>query len=416
MVEKEHVFDVIVIGGGASGMFAAGVAAERGRKVLLLEKNPILGKKLNITGGGRCNLTNTSSTTTREFLTHFGSAAQYLFSPFSQHAVSDSLTFFESHGLPCKVEAGGRVFPESDTASDVTNTLVNYMKKGNVTVKMNTVVTDIKAEGGRVTCIETENSTFFAENIIIATGGLSHPETGSTGDGFAWLKKLGHTIQKPDATLVPLRVSDTWVHDLAGVTIPSMKISFLADGVQAFAKTGRLLFTHFGLSGPIIINSAQEVQALIKRNHTVTAHIDLFPHMNFADLDQHILALIDANKNKLFRNVLSELVPAGVDEAIANLAHLDPELRAHSLTQETRKQFIHLLKRLPVHIEGLMGLDRAIVSKGGVLLDEVDTRTMRSRKIENIFLTGDILDINRPSGGYSLQLCWTTGFVAGTHA
>lgn len=409
-------YDVIVIGGGASGMMAAGTAAARGKKVLLLEKNDALGKKLNITGGGRCNLTNNSSPNDRAFLAHYDAAGKYLFSPFSQHSVADSIAFFESRGLKCKTEEGGRVFPVSDKATDVTRVVEEYMREGHVTVNTGESVQSLAKEDGRIKSVTTTQGTYAASAVVIATGGLSHPYTGSTGDGFAWLRELGHAVQAPDAALVPLRTSDTWTHALSGVTIPHMKITFFADRKRSFSKTGRLLFTHFGLSGPLIINSAKDVRELIAANAEVTATIDLFPDMHEVAVDERVLGAIDMHKNKLMRNVLAEIVPPRLAEGVEVLAGVDPEIKAHSFTADARKKLVRTLKNLPVHIEGLMGIEHAIVSDGGVILDEVDTRTMRSRVIENLYLTGDILNVNRPSGRYSLQLCWTTGYVAGMHA
>jgi predicted Rossmann fold flavoprotein len=417
MSQEQSHFNVIVIGGGASGLMAAGVAASRGRSVLVLEKNAAQGRKLDMTGGGRCNITNISSQTTREFLARYGDEQVYFYSPFSQFSVKDTIAFFEKLGLSFKEEAGGRLFPATEKASDVTRTLVDYMNEGGVTVKTNTTVLSLSAEQNRITEVKTTNGTFTADSIVLATGGVSHPETGSTGDGFGWLRDLGHTIKTPDATLVPLKVSDSWIAELAGVTLDTMKITFLADGTKAFSKNGRLLFTHFGISGPLVINSAKEVGELIKKGKAVTATIDLFPGKEFPELDRHIIEMIDANKNKLFKNILDDIIPPAMSVVMMPMLALsDPEIRAHSLTQEERRRLVHLLKAFPLHIEGLMGLDRAIVSDGGIMLDEIDTREMRSLKIENLFVTGDLLNVNRPSGGYSLQLCWTTGYVAGMHA
>jgi predicted Rossmann fold flavoprotein len=416
MTSLQTHFDVIIIGGGASGMMAAVSAGVRGRSVLVLEKNPQVGKKLDITGGGRCNITNANGTV-REFLARYGESQHFLFSPFSKFSAADTFTFFESQGLKLKTEEHGRAFPVSEKATDVTRILADQMKAHGVTVLTNAPVTAVHARDGKITEVVTKQATYTAESIVLATGGISHPETGSTGDGFAWLRALGHVIKEPNATLVPLKVTEKWVHALAGVTLQNMKITFYANGMHAFSKTGRLLFTHFGISGPLILNSAKDVSELLKNKVQVTATIDLFPELNSAELDHRVLFIIESNKNKLFRNIISEIVPAGMSDAVTKLFALaDPDLKAHSLTQEDRKRFVHLLKGLPLHIEGLMGLDRSIVSDGGLSLDEVDTRTMRSRKVENLFLTGDILNVNRPSGGYSLQLCWTTGWVAGQSA
>lgn len=414
MSTREKRYDVIVIGGGASGMMAAGRAAERGRSVLLLEKNTRPGKKLDTTGGGRCNITN-AEFDVHVLLKHYGAAEQFLYSPFSQFGVRSTFDFFEGHGLPLVVEARKRVFPVTQKATDVTRTLKDYLIGHGVEISTGTTVKKIHAANGRITEVVTSRGTFAADNFILAVGGASHPETGSTGDGFDWLSTLGHTVIPPTPTLVPLRVRDAWVKKLAGITLPNMKITFFVDGKRMFAKKGRLLFTHFGLSGPLILNSAHLVRDLLSGG-TVTCAIDAFPDTDFSALEKRIIATIDANKNKNFKNVINDVVPAGMGSAYISLLKLpDPGLKAHSLTKEDRKRFVHLLKAAPAAIESLMGYDRAIVSDGGIPLAEVDMRTMHSLKIPNLFLIGDVLHINRPSGGYSLQLCWTTGFVAGSN-
>ena len=409
---KKH-YDVIVIGGGASGMMAAGRAAERGKSVLLLEKNTALGKKLDITGGGRCNITN-AEFERHAFAKHYGSAEQFLYSPLSQFGVQDTFDFFAQRGLPLIIEARKRAFPETQKSPDVTRVMKKYLTDAGATFMTQAAVKSLVFAGNRITEAKTAKGTFVADTFIIATGGVSHQETGSTGDGLKWLKELGHSVHDPTPTIVPLKVSEKWAKSLAGISLERMKISFFADGKRAFSKTGKILFTHFGLSGPLILNCASEVAELLKYAD-VSATIDMFPDTDFAALERQVIAKIDANKNKDFKNVLAEIVPNGMTKGILVLLALsDANLKAHSMTKEERKRLVHLLKGAPLTISGLMGFDRAVISDGGVPLTEVDTRTMRSLKIENLYLTGDVLHINRPSGGYSLQLCWTTGFVAGS--
>ena len=405
-------YDVIVIGGGASGMMAAGRAGERGRSVLLLEKNAALGRKLDISGGGRCNITN-AEFDKHAFAKHYGAAEDFLYSPLSKFGVQSTFDFFTARGLPLKVEARKRAFPETEKASDVTRVLKKYLADARVEVRTGSAVLELHAGSGRITEALTSSGTYRAENFIIATGGMSHPETGSTGDGFKWLISLGHTVHPASPSVVPLKVREMWAKSLAGVTLEPMKITFYCDGKKAFSKKGRLLFTHFGLSGPLILNSAQEVGELLKEGD-VTAVIDLFPELDIAALEKKVLEAIDANKNKDLNNVLADVESKGMSKIVPELLKLkDPKLKAHSWGKEDRKRFVHALKAMPLTVTGLMGLDRAVISDGGVPLTEVDTRTMRSLIIGNLYLTGDILHINRPSGGYSLQLCWTTGFVAG---
>lgn len=414
---KSTDFDVIVMGGGPAGMMSAGTAASRGRKVLLIEKNKNLGEKLKITGGGRCNITN-AEYDTREFLLKFGEAEPFLYSPFSQFGVKDTFSFFESRGLPLVVEARKRAFPNTQKAMDVFRVMEKYISHKNVTVIKNSPVEKIVADKNRgdIVSVVSGGVTFKAEGFILATGGVSHPETGSTGDGFKWLKNIGHKIKDPVPDIVPLKVKEKWVKDLAGVSLSFMKITFFLDGKKIFSKTGKILFTHFGLSGPLILNSARQVADLLHQG-VVTAKIDAFPHTNLGLLEKQILKVFDDNKNKDYKNIVKDIAPEGMAETLLEFNIVsDRDKKVHSVLKDERKNIAGLMKAFPVTIAGLMGMDRAVVSSGGILLEEVDTKTMRSRIYKNLYLTGDILNINRPSGGYSLQLCWTTGFVAGQNA
>jgi len=412
-ITKEK-YDVIVIGGGASGMMAAGTAGANGKKVLLLEKNKTLGEKLRITGGGRCNITN-ATYDIRKFLSKFGDAEKHLYSTFSQFDIQNTFTFFEKRKLPLVIEARERVFPKSQSALDVFRVMEKYADNKNTDIFVESGVTKINVdkENKKVLSVETKGEVYTADNYIISTGGSSHPETGSTGDGFLWLQAIGHTVIKPEPNIVPLRASDSWVKKLSGTSLSFMKITFFVETQKAFALKGKVLFTHFGLSGPLILNAAKKVADLLHEGE-VTAHIDCYPDTDTGSLERRILAVFDTHKNKAFKNIIKEITPQGLHQTILDFRPIaDPETKVHSISKEERKKLVHLLKGLPVHIEGLMGMDRAVISDGGVPLDEVDTKTMKSKLYNNLYLTGDILHINRPSGGYSLQLCWTTGYVAG---
>ena len=405
-------YDVIIIGGGASGMMAAGTAASRGKKVLVLEQNAKLGEKLRISGGGRCNILNAEKDE-KKLLSNFGSAEQFLYSTFAQFGMQSSYDFFESRGLPLTVQANNRAFPKSEKAIDVVNTLDAYMAEGTVRVKTRTHTDEILCEDGKITGVVAAGKTYTAENYLIATGGLSHPETGSTGDGFDWLTKLGHTVKSPTPTIVPVKVRESWVKRLSGKSLPDVKITFFVSGQKKSAKTGTLLCTHFGLSGPTILNVAGDIADYLQEG-PVTATIDLFPTMDLGILDRHLTSIFDDNKNKLLRNVFKLLTPPGTTDVILSLIDsIDIDTKVHSILKTQRRALAEHLKALPVTIDGLMGFDKAVVADGGVPLEEVDMRTMRSAKILNLYLTGDILNIPRPSGGYSLQLCWTSGYVAG---
>jgi len=410
-IHPEH-YDVIVIGGGAAGMMAAGTAAKNGKKVLVLEKNSELGKKLKITGGGRCNITN-YDLDVRSFLSHYKDAAPFLFSPFSQFGVKETFTFFEKKKLPLVVQARNRVFPQSEKAYDVFAVMRDFMKEHKVEIRLSSPVDAIHTRDKKISGVDSKNTRYTANEYIIATGGVAYPETGSTGDGFHWVEKLGHTFHSPSPNIVPLRASDFWIKSVSGTSLSFMKITFFSNGKKAFSKTGKILFTHFGISAPLVLNSSKEVSDLLKKG-IVTAEIDLFPDTDKGSLDKRIIKLFEDNKNKKLKNILSEMLPKKIAEVIHDLARLnDPEKKVNVVTSDERKRLRELMKHLPLTIDGLMGLDRAVIADGGVPLEEIDTKTMRSKKTKNLFIIGDMLHINRPSGGYSLQLCWTTGYVAG---
>lgn len=408
-------FDVIVIGGGASGMFAAGVAAEKGKRVLLLEKNKELGKKLSITGGGRCNITNAEKDV-RKLLAHYGDAAKFLFSPFSQFGVEETFAFFESHNLPLIVEKGKRAFPETQSAPDVTATLKQNLTQHRVTLKTGVKVHGFIVEDEKIVGVHTNKEAYAADSYILATGGSSHSSTGSTGEGVEWLRELGHTVHKPNPDIVPLKVEDQWVKDLKGTSLSFMKITFtdLHNSKKLrFSKTGRLLFTHFGLSGPLILNAAHEVKKIL-RHGPVRAYIDLYPDTEVGTLRNRVMEAFAINKNKALRNVLKDFLPAGMASSIMSLLPTAlREQKVHSVTKEERHALVDLLKGLPLVVTDTMGYEWAVVSDGGVDLSEIDTKTMRSKLHDNLYVTGDVLNVTRPSGGYSLQLCWTTGYIAG---
>ncbi len=416
MSREKNIFDVIVVGGGASGLMAAGRAAERGRRVLLLEKNRALGEKLKISGGGRCNITN-AEFDEHIFLKNYGAAEQFLYSAFAQFGVRETFAFFERRGLPLVIEARKRAFPKTQKAADVFRVLERYAREGNVSVRVNSPVERVLSSGGKITGVVARGQEYNAAAFIFAAGGISHPETGSTGDGFSWLSQLGHTVVAPTPTIVPLAVRERWVKDMPGVSLSFMKITFYVDEKKQFSKTGKILFTHFGLSGPLILNAARAVGDLL-HNGVVTAHIDAFPHTDVGSLDRSFVAHLDKNKNKTLKNAFRDFAPEGTADSILSIvkADIDPETKVHSISKEQRKRIAHLLKALPVTITGLMGYDRAVVADGGVSLTEIDTKTMRSKKFDNLYVTGDLLHINRPSGGYSLQLCWTSGYIAGSNA
>ena len=465
-------YDVVVIGGGPAGMMAAGRAAERGRTVLLLEKNPTLGKKLLITGGGRCNVTN-NTPNVRAMLAKYGESGKFLFSAFAQFGVIETLRFFNDRGMGTKEEAEGRVFPASNKAQSVWDVLIRYMKKNGVVVltqaEVAGIVFDKFAKQTVVTL--TNRSEVRARACIVATGGTSRPETGSTGEGFLWLKKLGHTILENDVALVPIALKDSWTKKLAGITLKDVKLTTFLDDARQKVYKGKLLFTHAGISGPTVLNMSRDVGDLLhgaegseyarpsvseevlrsagpnvrpseergstedskpnvhkakemkgakmlktpeaERQRNVVIMLDVFPALDGEVLWETLRTLLIKQSNKKIKNTLSAFIfPAFVDIVLV-LARIDGETPNHSVRSAQRKALGTVLKAIPLHVAGLLGRDKAVVSSGGVALAEVNFKTMQSRVVPALFVVGDALHINRPSGGYSLQVCWTTGYVAG---
>lgn len=412
---KEVVWDVIVVGGGPSGMMAAGRAAEKGAKVILIEKNDSLGKKLLITGGGRCNVTN-SEFDTRKLLSKFKNTDKFLFSPFSEFGVKETLDFFHIKGMETKVENELRTFPVSNKAESVWNVLVEYLKKNKVAILSNTEVSGILTESKKITGVKLKTKkNILGKSVIIATGGISRPETGSTGDGYKWLKELGHTVSNPSTSLVPIAIKNSFVKRLAGLALPDVKVSIYQNGVKQNNGKGKMLFTHVGLSGPLILNMSRDIGELLKYGEVIIS-LDVLPSEDFSTLNTKLQELFKLHDKKNFKNALGDLIPSALVPVIVELSGIDPELKCNSVRKEDRVKLMQLLKNIPLQVDKLLGIDKAIITSGGVSLKEVDFKTMESKLFPNLYLIGDILDIDRPSGGYSLQLCWTTGFIAGKSA
>lgn len=412
MNKKADKWDLVVIGGGPAGMMAAGTAAQKGLRVLLLEKNESLGKKLLITGGGRCNLTN-AELDKRKFLAKFKENDKFLFSAFSKWSVGETLDFFHKHGMETRVENFGRVFPKSDKAESVFNVLVDYIKNGKVEIKTGAEVTGFEKEEGKIICVNLKNKEkIFAENFVLATGGKSRPETGSTGDGFVWLKKIGHMVVDPEPSLVPIETKDDWVKQMQGITLNDIKITVFQNNQKQDSKTGRILFTHFGLSGPTILNMSKDIGELLKYGE-VEISLDVTPKMAHDQLNKALQESFEKNATKKIKNSLSEIIPKGLIEKVLKNSEINKEKICNSVTRDERMKLIKNIKDLRCSVKKLLGEDKAIITSGGVILEEIDFKTMQSKLYPNLYLVGDILNIDRPSGGYSLQLCWTTGFVAG---
>jgi len=427
-MNKEILWDVVIIGGGPAGMMAAGRAAERGRRVLLLEKNSTLGKKLLVTGGGRCNITNYKPDI-HVMLAQYKKSAKFLFSAFARFGVAETLDFFSNRGLKIKKESEGRMFPVSNMAQSVLDVLTEYMKEGNVTVRTKSEVAKIiyNEQAGEIIVILADKSVARASACVVASGGTSHPETGSTGEGFGWLESLGHTIVKDNMALVPIALEDPWVKTLAGVTLNNIKLTTFKNGTKQKSYKGKMLFTHFGISGPMVLNMSADVGVLLDNREgleyarkskitggdKVVIILDLFPNEDGGMLREKIQALLIGQSNKKIKNTLSLLITPALVNPILMLANINGETPNHSVRSEERKALVSVLKSIPLNVAGLLGKDKAVVSSGGVALNEINFKTMQSRVVPRLYVVGDMLNIDRPSGGYSLQLCWTTGYVAG---
>ena len=408
------IWDVVVIGGGPAGMMAAGRAGELGRSVLLLEKNSSLGKKLLISGGGRCNLTN-NRPNVRAMLAKYKGNPKFLFSTFSQFNADDAINFFNKRGMETKEEEEGRIFPVSNRSQSVLDALVGYMKDSGVQIQANSVVTGFTflKEKNIFSIQLADKSKISAKACVVATGGTACPETGSTGEGFDWLKKMGHTIAVNNYALVPIALKDAWVKKIAGVTLKDIRLSVYQDGKKHDVQPGKLLFTHFGISGPTVLNMSKDIGDLLREGEVVV-RLDLFPKKDHEALKKELQTLLVAESNKKIKNTLGNLIPSALAAELLELAGVDGETFNHSVRHEERVKLVALIKNIPLNVKGLLGKDKAVVSSGGVTPVEVDFKTMQSRLVPNLFIIGDVLNIDRPSGGYSLQLCWTTGFVAGS--
>ncbi len=408
---QSTLYDLAVIGGGPAGMMAAGRAAELGASVVLVEKNPSLGKKLLITGGGRCNICN-AEFDQHKLVEKYGKSGKALFSAFSQFNATNTFEFFESRGLKLKIEAEKRAFPASDRAEDVWKTMLEYLRQGNVTVLCGSGVRALKTSKGMIDAAVTRKGDVHARTFIVATGGMSHPETGSTGEGFGWLKDLGHTVTEASTALVPVAVKEPWVKDLSGLSFKNAKVTVVQSGNQQSSRVGKMLFTHFGVSGPLILNMSRGIGDLLEAGE-VTLSVDFFPSLDAGAVDRLLLDIIERNKNKLLKNGLIGFLPPRLTAAIITLAKLDGEQHLYRLSKEARGKIVALAKAFHLTASHLLGEDDAVVTSGGGALNEVDFKTMRSKKMKNLLLAGDGLDFDRPSGGFSLQICWTTGWVAG---
>ncbi|TVR67639.1 MAG: FAD-dependent oxidoreductase [Spirochaetaceae bacterium] len=452
-------WDVVVIGGGPAGMTAAARAAERGRRVLLLEQNDTLGKKLLITGGGRCNVTN-ATTDRHTLVSRYGPQGVHLHSLFARFGPGDTRELLQRFGLETKVEAEGRVFPVTDSAASVRDVLVAYMGEGGVTVRRGCRVTGLVVEAAaresaapepaaldpaapvpsgaprpdqparKIRAVRTSRGEeITASEFVLATGGTARPETGSRGDAFAWLAELGVPLRLVESALVPIRVPDQWVRSLQGLALTDAELVVQSSSTEAtsshgtdwsnarrlLTRRGKLLFTHFGLSGPLALNAASEIREL-SRGNRIRLLVNPLPGSDPAAMDRLITDAAATGGKRGIGKLLRDLVAPRMADAVCGLAGVDPADRVATLSRGARRALVVTLLGMPCAFGGLMGQDKAIVSSGGVDPAAVDFRTMRLREISNLYVLGDLLDFNRQSGGYSLQMCWAGGWVAGSAA
>ena len=401
---------VIVVGGGAAGMMACHAAAMCGHQVTLLEKNEKLGKKIYITGKGRCNLTNASDM--EVLFANVMSNRKFLYSAFYTFDNNQVIDLFEMNGMATKTERGNRVFPVSDHSSDVISTMAKVLKNDNVEVKLNTTVQSLIIKENKACGVIVNGKGISADNVILCTGGLSYPSTGSTGDGYEFAKKAGHRIVDCTPSLVPFNIREEWVKDLQGLSLKNSAITIYDEKKKLYSDFGEMLFTHFGVSGPMILSASGNIKAgeFAKPLKLV---IDLKPAMTEEQLDKRILRDFDENKNKQFRNSVSKLLPSKLIPIIIDLSGIDPDKKVNEISKEERSHFVHLLKNLTMTINGLRGWNEAIITKGGINVKDVNPSTMESKLVSNLFFAGEVLDLDAMTGGYNLQIAWSTGYLAG---
>ena len=408
--------NVVITGGGPAGMMAAITAARRGFKVTLVEKNEKLGKKLFITGKGRCNITNAGDS--EDLFNSIVTNRKFMFSSFNGFSNYDTLGFFDELGLHIKIERGNRVFPESDHSSDVIGALNRELKRLSVDVRLNTEVKDIIVNGGQATGVVVKcsgkESTIQADNVIVATGGNSYQSTGSTGDGYRFARKLGHSVTPIVPALVPFNVAEDWESDLQGLSLKNVSIAVLDGKQEIYSDFGEMLFTHFGVSGPLILSASSFAARRIKE-HPLKLVIDLKPALSQEQLDERILRDFDEEKNKAFKNSLDKLLPKKMIPVIVRLSDIDGNKKVNEITKQERQRLVSLIKGLELTLTGLRGFNEAIITQGGINVREINPTTMESKLVKNLYFAGEVLDVDALTGGFNLQIAWSTGYAAADH-
>ncbi|MBQ9984462.1 MAG: NAD(P)/FAD-dependent oxidoreductase [Lachnospiraceae bacterium] len=404
------ISNVIVVGGGAAGMMAAIFAARNGKKVTLIEQNEKLGKKLFITGKGRCNFTNACDT--EDLFQNVVTNPKFLYSAFYSFSNQMVMDFFEEIGLPYKVERGNRVFPASDHSSDVIKVLEREMDRENVKILLNTKVKSLIIEDNVCKGVVLQDKKcMLANSVIVATGGVSYPRTGACKDGYRFAEVAGHSIVKAQPSLVPFELSDSCCKDVMGISLKNVSVTIYADGKKVYSDFGEMLFTHFGVSGPIIIKASAYIHKYLDKKLSLT--IDLKPALDDKQLDERILKDFKIFQNKQLKNSLDKLLLRSLIPIVIEKSGLDGEKKINEITKEERRKLVYTIKNLPFTMTGLRGFDEAIITKGGVKVKEIDPGTMESKLISSLYFVGEVLDLDALTGGFNLQIAWSTGYLAG---
>lgn len=405
---------VAVVGGGAAGMMAAVFAARNENEVYLYEKNEKLGKKLFITGKGRCNLTNTADM--EELFAAVVSNPRFLYSSFYSFTNEQTIAFFEELGVKTKVERGGRVFPVSDHSSDVIRGLERELNRLGVHIVLNTEVKELLAVNGSVRgLLLASGKRTDADAVIVAAGGLSYPSTGSTGDGYRMAESCGHKITPLSPALVPMEVKEWYAKELMGLSLRNIGITITDGSKKLYQDFGEMLFTHYGVSGPVILSASSITGSRLKEKE-LTLHIDLKPALTKEQLDKRVLREFESNHNRQFKNAVAGLFPAKLLPVMVDLSGIPEEKRVNGITKEERKKFTDLIKDFTMTLTGLRSYSEAIITRGGISVKEIDPGTMESKLIKGLFFAGEVLDLDAVTGGFNLQIAWSTGFLAGAHA
>lgn len=400
----------IVIGGGAAGLMAAAACAARGKDTVVIEKMPVCAKKVSITGKGRCNVTNACFEIS-DLISNVPRNPRFLYSAFSSFMPYDTMSFFEELGVPLKIERGNRVFPQSDNAKDISSALVRNAKNNGVKF-IHAAAKSFKTENGRIkSVVLSDGSEIECESVALCTGGKSYPATGSTGDGYALAKSVGHTVTEISPALVSLKSDDTFIPELQGLSLKNISIKLIKNDKTVYSDFGEMLFTHYGISGPVILSASSHIEH--PKNGGYSVVIDLKPALDSDTLDKRIQRDFDEFKNKDVINSLSKLLPRKLIPVIIDLWGIPQHKKVNEITRVERRALVHILKNLEVSVSGFYTLDSAIITRGGINVKEIDPRTMRSKIIDNLFFAGEIIDVDAYTGGFNLQIAFSTGRLCG---